>query len=335
MATIGDNYPTLLDMANALNPNGTIAEVAEMLSKVNPILDHIPWKEANDGTTHKVTSRTFLPTPKWRRHNEGILPSKSRKETGREVCGMMADYSKVDCALARRARDPKAFRKSEDDAKIAGFNLELARSIFYESAASNPERITGLAPRFASTSGIAGSQIVKADPTASGNDQTSIWLIGWGPQTVYGIYPQNSIGGMDIRDMGERPVQDPNGVTGAEFQAYVTYFEWQCGLVVHDWRYVSRIANIDTSAWKADLSAGADLVLAMDDAITALQETTTVRPVFYMNRQTQGMLNKQLKKREGSFLQWLTTTGGRRLAHYNDIPIVVVDAISNAESVVS
>lgn len=333
MATIGTLYPNLVDIAQGLNPDGSIAEVAEILAKANPILDDLPWKPANDGTSHKVTSRLALVTPTWRRYNEGVRPTKSRKQVAIETCGMMADYSKVDVALAKLSGSPDTYRKSEDDAKVASFNLEFARALFYESTATNPQRIYGLAPRFGSTTGQGGSQVVKADASASGNDQTSIWLVGWGPNTVYGIYPRGSMAGLDIRDQGEMPIDDGSG-TGAEFQAYVTYFEWQCGLVVHDWRYVVRIANIDTSAWKADLSAGADLVLTLDDAIAALFDKTSVQPVLYMNRQAFAMYNKQLKKAGNNLIEYLERGGGL-IPHYQGIPIRVTDAITNTESVVS
>jgi GTP-binding protein EngB required for normal cell division len=35
--------------------------------------------------------------------------------------------------------------------------------------------------------------------------------------------------------------------TGARYQAYRTHYQWKNGLVVKDWRYAVRIANVDVS----------------------------------------------------------------------------------------
>ena len=44
--------------------------------------------------------------------------------------------------------------------------------------------------------------------------------------------------------MGEWPVTDSAGNT---YQAYRDHFKWEIGLVLRDWRYVARIANIDVT----------------------------------------------------------------------------------------
>jgi hypothetical protein len=72
----------------------------------------------------------------------------------------------------------------------------------------------------------------------------------------------------------------------------------------------------------------------MQDAISKIYNLDVVRPVFYMNRATYAMLNKQLVVRQANWLEWLDQ-GGRRIPAYMGIPIKYVDAITSTESVVS
>ena len=329
MATIGNSYPTLTDMAKRTNPNGAIDKVVESLSKKNPILDDIVWKEGNLTDGDRFTSRSALPSLTWRRYNQGITPSKSKTDQYDEKAGMLEGLSKVDDGLAELNGNKAAFRADEDSAFVQAYGLEVARAIFYESITTNPDRMHGLATRLNATSGNPfAEQIIKADPTASGADQTSIWMICWSPDTAYMFYPKGTKAGMQHTDMGLQLTEDADG---KEFPAWVTHWKWRCGLAVKDGRYVVRIANIDTSAWKADLSAGADIPMAMVDAVAAVPELTTVEPVFYMNKKAFGMFNKQLMKSSNNFLEWVDR-GGRRVATFLGVTIRIVDAITNSES---
>jgi len=50
--------------------------------------------------------------------------------------------------------------------------------------------------------------------------------------------------GLQQEDIGVQWVED--GITtGAKYPAYETYFRWDCGLAVPDWRYVVRGVNVD------------------------------------------------------------------------------------------
>lgn len=337
MGTISSSFPTLVDVTKRLDPNGGIAYIAEVLSKYNPILEDMAWVEGNLPTGHRYTARAALPGLTWRRFNQGVDPTTSKTEQYDEPCGMLEGYSKVDVDLAKLNGNEAAFRLSEDQAFIQAMNVEVATGLFYHSVGTAPEKFTGLTPRLNSTTTnditnpMAVSQLVTGDATASGNDQTSIWLIGWSPETVFGIYPKGSVGGLQSEDLGRQLVLDANN---KQFLAWVTRWQWKLGLCVRDFRYVSRCCNIDTSAWKEDLSAGADLALRMQDMIASIYSLENCRPVFYMNRATFNMLNKQLVKRQANWLEWLDA-GGRRIPAYMGIPIKYVDAITSTEAVVS
>jgi hypothetical protein len=332
MATVGNTFPTMLDIAKRMDPDGGIANIVESMVKYNPILEDIAWQEGNLPTGHRYTSRTALPSLSWRRFNQGVPRSKSITEQNDETVGMLEGFSQVDEDLADLNGNNVAFRASEDTAFLQSMNLEVATGLFYHSVVNTPEKFQGLTPRFNATAGNpAAGQIIKADAAASGADQTSIWLVGWSSNTVFGIFPKGSRAGLRQEDLGKQLVQDG---AGNNYVAYTTKWQWKMGLVVRDWRYLVRICNIDTSNIKADLSTGADLVLSMLDAYAAVFEMNTVNPVYYMNRATYSMLNKQLVKKGTANLLEYIDRGGRRIPSFYGIPIRIVDAVTNNESVV-
>ncbi len=347
MAAIGNTGQTLLDLINSTNPDGSIAQVVEALQKRNPILQDIPVKKGNLPTGDKFTSRTALPSPTYRKFNQGVKRTKSAREQITEGCAQLEAYSQVDCGLADISPNPGAYRATEDQAFLQGFNIEVSQGVFYNSTTGGtPEKFHGLTPRMNATAGNpAAGQIIKGDAAASGADQTSIWLVGWGLDTVCGITPSNSgDAGFKTEDLGKQLVPDENGDT---FTAWVTHYKWLFGLEVKDYRYLVRGCNIDTSNWRADLSAGTDIAALMADMVSALYDTQSVMPRFYMTRQAAAMLNKQCLKRGGNdFLGWidsktmggsLTGQGGYgtvMIPTFLGIPVRVVDALTNTESVV-
>lgn len=341
MAAIGTLFPTLTDLAKKQDPSGGIASVVELLAKKNAFMQDLAFVQGNLPTGHRFSARTALPSPTWRKLNQGILPSKSQVDVYEESCGMLEGLSKVDCALAELGGNPAGFRADEDNAFAAGFGLEIASALLYSSTqggtlagyTGGPEKIMGLTPRFNATSGNpAANQIIKADSGATGAVQTSIWLVGWSPTTVYGIYPKNTVAGYRSEDLGKQLTKDSGG--SAEFTAFVTHHKWSLGLAVQDYRYVARICNIDTGRWKADVSAGADLAASMMDAIASIYDIASVQPVFYMNRATFAMFNKQLKAKTVNWLEYVER-GGQLVPHFLGVPIRIADALAATEAVVS
>jgi hypothetical protein len=343
MATIGNTFPTLFDVVKRLDPQGSVAQIAEVLTRYLPMLEDMTWAEGNLPTGHRFTSRTGLPTLTWRRFNQGLDPVKSTTDQFDEVVGMLEGYSKVDVDLAKLNGNEAAFRLSEDKAFIQGMNIQVANALMYASVVATPEQITGFTPRLNQITGNVDpsvNQIVNCSGV-SANVQTSIWLVGWSPETVFGIFPKGSVGGIQTEDLGRQLVLDANN---KQFLAYVTRWQWKLGLCVKDYRFVVRACNIDTGTLTSTFTSGtfgsgADLAMRMLDMIAKMYNIDTVRPVFYMNRAAFSMLNKQLVARQANWLEWLdgseSGTPGKRIPSFFGIPIKYVDSILNTEAVVS
>lgn len=332
MATITSaNWPTLAEVIKRTEPDGNISKIAEMLTQKNEILTDMPWVECNDGTSHKTTVRNGLPSAAWRALNYGVPSSKSATTRVQETTGMLETYAKIDLALANLNGNSAAWRMSEETAFREAMNQQLASTLFYGDTGTNPERFLGLAPRFSSLTAENARNIIRADSGASGSDQTSVYLIVWGDQTVHGLYPKGSPGGLQVRDLGEDTAVDG---AGGEYQILRTHYKWDCGLSVRDWRYVVRVCNIDVGNLTKTGATGSDLIDALTLALEAVEDLTSGTPVFYANRTVTSFLRRQIVNKVAASTLSMQEVGGRRVLDFDGVPVRRTDALLNTEAVV-
>lgn len=333
MATLNQTKNTLLDVAKRLDPNGKIAKIAELLSQDNGILDDVPFKEANEMTSHTTTVRTGLPTVYWRLLNAGVQPSKSTTAQIKEGMGMLEAWSVCDVKLAKMSGNEKEYRLSEAKAFIEAMRQEAAQTMFYGNSSTAPEEFNGLAIRYSSLSAPNAQNIISGSGT--GSDQTSIWLICWGEQTVHGIYPKGSKAGLDHIDHGLQIEQNASGVTGAQLEVYKDKFSWDMGIALKDWRYAVRICNIDVPNLVAN-SSPADLTNLMIKATHRIPNKNMGKCVFYMNRTAFQFLD--LQRRDdviaGGGLDY-ANIDGKAVYSFRGIPVKIEDAIIETEAQVS
>lgn len=336
MATLGNSVSTLIDWAKKLDPDGKVAEIVELLAQTNEILMDMLFMEGNLPTGHRTTVRTGLPTVAWRLLNNGIVPSKSRTAQIDEACGILEAWCEVDVALAKLNGNEAAFRLSEAQAFIEAMNIEMAAVLFYGNSAVNPEKFTGLSPRYSAISGAANaSHVLSAG--GSGSDNSSIWLVSWGAQTCHGIFPKGSKAGLQHFDHGEQTVQaaSTGGVGTARMRAYQDQWIWNVGIALKDWRYVVRGCNIDISNLIAQSSA-ADLVKLMIKMSHRIPFIKLGKPVFYMNRTSFEFLDIQRRDDVGAGGQLsYEVVDGMRTPFFRGIPIRVCDALLETEAAVS
>jgi hypothetical protein len=329
MAGVGNTFPTLLDLSSRME-NGSVAkQIIELLAPKNEVLDDIPWLECNDGSGHITTVRTGLPSGTWRKFNYGVNQEKSTTAQIRDTTGMLQSYSTIDAKLVQRAKDPAAFRKTEDMAQLQGLTKTFMDQ-FIQGTSANPERFVGLMERFNDRTGPENAENILTGGGA-GADNTSIWLCVFGETSVHGIYPSGSQAGLMQKDLGEQTVYDSNN---DPYQAFRTLFGWDCGLTVRDWRQVVRIANIDVSDLTKDASAGADLLDLMVQALELVHDMGAGRPAFLMNRTIKSFLRRQMLNKDNALIR-MDEMAGKPVLSFGGVPCRRVDAILNSEAVVA
>jgi hypothetical protein len=203
----------------------------------------------------------------------------------------------------------------------------MAEALFYGNTSENPERFLGLSPRFNTLDQKkAPSAVNVIDAGGTGSKLTSIWLIAWGNQTVFGIYPKGDKAGFEHKDLGEVTLQDERG---AQYQGYRTHYKWAIGLVVKDWRYVVRIANVDLATITDD-----KLIELMIQASELLPDQRLGRPVFYMNRRVRTKLRTAMLNKHNVQLT-PETVAGKKVTSFDEIPVKRCDALKLEEAKVA
>ncbi|MFL6728053.1 MAG: major capsid protein [Sphingomicrobium sp.] len=341
MAVQGSGVTTLMDVLTELAPDGKQLDIAEILTLQNPMLEDIHWEAGNMVTGHKDGARTSLPTPSFRALNAGVPVTKPGSTQIEETCALLEDFSQVDRELALLAGDVNAYRLKQAKPHVQGMSNKMATTLFYGNALANPLEFTGVANRLntkVTTTNKAAANVIDAGGT--GSDLRSIWLIGWGPDTVFGIYPKNTTGGLQHEDAtngtgdqiaGAPPATVLTDASGNMYMGYRDHWVWRCGLFVKDWRYLVRIANIDLTALTITGASGPLLEDLMVQAAEQIESLDGVNAVFYVPRAVRAFFRRQLLQRKNQFLSW-DEIGGKRIMSFNEVPVRRTDALNVSET---
>ena len=175
------------------------------------------------------------------------------------------------------------------------------------------------------TTAETGGQITLAG--GSGNDQTDIWFVAWGPKAASLFFGKNGTGGLQAQDLGEQTLDRYND--GNLQQCAVTYFKWDVGLMVEDYRAVARVANVDTG------TVPSDIINFMTDAYFDLPNFMRMkRVVIYCNRWLVATLTKQARISTNNNLT-MENWEGTEIVHFMGIPIIQTDTITNTGTAIS
>lgn len=339
MSTLGTSRPTILDVARLTDPKGNIANFADIISQYNDIMDDIPWYEGNLSTGNNTTVSTSYSSPTLRALNAGVSPTKSTTSQINDACAIFEDRSRIDINVANLNGNAAAFRAAQDKLKMAGFGVTLAENFIYGSSADNPLEFNGFASRYFSLGSTYTTSSQLIDAGGTGVDNTSIYLVNWGENKVFGTYPRGSKAGLQVEDLGIRDIM-LNTTTGETLRAYETWMQWMCGLVVADYRNVVRICNIDvsnlnTASDSSDTSA--NIMKYMSQALDLLPPDANGTPVFYMRRPTRAMLRIKMQDKSNLFLkdEQLVNANAitrRPILTFQGVPCRAVDQILATEA---
>ena len=339
--------PNLVDWAQMQDPDGAIADLANMLAQCNDVLKDMIWQEGNLPLGHQISATVGLPQGTWRGNNQGVASSKPLVQQARFAIGELVDYSMVDKSEAVLNGNVAKFRWNQDQTHIQGLSQQVATAMFYSNEAITPSQFTGFSPYYNTVStslAQSAKNVIDAGGTASAN--ASMWLVGWGDNTCFGIFPKGSQAGLVYEDKGDvTPLYDSNG---NRFEGYTSYFCWKVGLAVKNWQYNVRICNIDTTTAGLQGTAPPDLNVLMSAAanlpptstrrasgITSVDSPADPMPgvnqAWYCNRTVKTALEVQAI-RDKNVLIGMKEYAGEPVLMWRDIPVRVVDALLNTES---
>lgn len=334
-----------IELLRRIDPNGRAADIAEILNETNEVLQDITFKEGNLPTGDQQTIRTGLPEVYWRQLNRGVPASHSTVASVTETCAEMAARSQLDTGVAELNGLTAAFRSQEEAPFIETMGQKLSSTIWYGDARKTAEGFTGFATRYSTLSeGKAKCAKNVIDCGGTGDKLTSIYIVGWG-DNVYCPYPKGSKMGLQADDLGVQLVDDD---LGNKFQAYVTMYKWKVGLMVRDWRYVVRLANINpddlfngTGIGNGDLKSAnsSNLLLKIEQGLMKIPSGGRKNLVMYMNGDVHAGLNIVSARTNMNVIEFQTGTDkyGKQGAWstFKGIPMRQCDTIVNTEKQVA
>jgi hypothetical protein len=221
----------------------------------------------------------------------------------------------------------------------------MESTLFYGSLSNNPGSFNGLSTRFNNLESYPnGDQSWQPNVwnggAATGN-VTSLWLIEFNQDSVYGIYPPNTPAGLSTRDLGEvtKELSAATGATGLNYMYQVlrTMLRWYMGMQVADERCVQRIANINPTALASN-DFDENILIEAKNWLPRGGETAGT--AIFVNRalKTQIDIRAVSQKINTYFTPPANGTMdvfGKAVTHFQGIPIYTAEKILSTETVVS
>lgn len=362
MAKVNSEFLTMLDVMTQ-GKERVASNIVDLTRQMNPIVEDAPAIACNKGKYHETTIKTGLPTVTWAKIYKGVPTSKARYQSITHTTGEVESAVEVDRRIIDDVANYTEFaamsgnkkKKAVDGRKVQLFEneqishaeamtQEVARALFYENQTTNPERITGLSAFFNDpTSGAEGaSQIITASNKANNSplSHTSMWYCTWHPQTGHLIYPsgESSKGGFSSGKVEKEFSFDEDG---DKYRVYRRDMRWKTGLVIKDFRYFGRIANINVSTLdkgKGETLTGTDL----DDLMTEMHYRTFGRRMakgkscIYCNTTLLMFLDYQVRNSTKNLYLRMNETAqnGKEVLTHRMKPIKETDRLLNTEAAI-
>jgi hypothetical protein len=328
-----------------MDPTGKIAVIANLLSQTNELLDDAVFIKANGKTFHRVSINVGLPEVYWTQVNVGTPPSKAKYATVDEGIGLLEARAETDIRAAAMSGNVNRYRMQQSLTHMEAMNQEMATTMFYGDTGVTSSAFVGLSGRYTNISSAPNSANVLTCSGSTAAQQTSVWLVGWGPETVFCTYPEGSIAGLHHRNLGE---QTAYFADGTRMQVYSDIFNWSNGIVVKDWRYAVRICNIDlvplsnlsqaSALNDQSPSSTVNVLHRMASAISRIPNLGMCRPAFYMNRTVHTALMRIAMEKSSGVLRINEAVSQfgtpRAYLSFMGIPIRRCDALLTTEDVV-
>jgi len=326
MSTLANKRLTMVELAHRKDPDGSLAAIAEVLTEDNEIWYDIPWAEANDTYSHKVTRRASEPSGTWVGISEGPAIESSKTVEAVETLGILESRSENDVKLIDAFPDPIQARNDEAMSFVDGLSKTFIETLIYGNIGTTVRSFNGFFTRLSS---LATTTNV-LDGGGDGSDTCSILVVQWGLNKIWCAYPKGHANfGVDHEDVGIESVVDINGTN--KFRAYVDLFKINGGLVVKDTRCYGRIANIE--------STGTTNLFDEDDLIRLLNRMPSrgAGAVIYMNETL--LTQAEIRLKDKTNVNWMPGKGeglaGEPFMYFRGNPVRKVDQMTITETVIT
>jgi hypothetical protein len=332
---------SLQELRRRETPDGKLAELIDVISEENRVLEYMTWIEANNGFYHEDTRVATEPTGNNRALDEGVVKEAGVTEPITERTMELASISEVDDKKYRASPNPDGFRLQEDGLFLKGMTKTLVGDFFDGNRGTDPREIDGINNRSDYNTLSSDYTYDNADGNASSTaNKTSVYFFQFGHKKLNMIYPRNNpMGGgtlpIKMEDFGKSIINQSGTSETKKYPAWQTWFSADFGIFIHDPRCIKRIVNISTSnidgvddfAWHED---------SMIDASGDL-EYNGEGTVICVNRTLLAQARKRANEKGNAFYTQTVVEGpfARPVLFWDGIPIVRVDQITNTQATIT
>ena len=341
-------YSTLTDILSNYSSADAAARFVlpkRVLDRMTPLVKMLPLKASNNILSNIATRTDSLPVASTRRFNEGIQATASKNIPINDPIALFEDYSEVDKDLWEIQNDPNAWRADQDMNHIEGLFQLMESMLLYGSLAVNPGAFNGLSTRFNNLTSLPNGDATWKPNVwnggASTGSTTSAWMIEFGDDSVYGIYPPNTPAGLSVRDLGEVTKELASGTTAVGmnylYQVLRTMLRWYLGIQIADERAVQRIANINPTALSSNNFDENVFIEAKNWLPRAGEAPGTV---ILVNRDLKTQIDIRAVSQKINTYFTPPSNGsmdvfGKAVTRFQNIPIYTAEKILSTESVVT
>jgi len=325
---------TLPEIMRTRAPDGSHMAAVDVLSEKMPLIEEGYWERANGDTTHEIVQMTSEPTGTLVRYNEGTPTSAATTKTVVENLARLEDRLQIDVRILEKAPDPVAYRMEREKAHFRGLVKTFHNIMFtkngYGDMGTDLKGINGLGKRY----GALAANSVVTNGATTGATHSSIWMIKWGVNGAYNIYPKTMDRMMRQTDMKVQPAFDASGY---RYEVVMTKFEWEFGLGIADPRAVKRLCNIAASGNNSFWEDGTNAAKGENNLIDLIEtfpmgDTSGV--VIYCGPTMMAQFRKRLNSKGNLYFNTEDVWGRPQLT-FQGIPIVRVDTLTAGESQIS
>ena len=329
--------------------NQKLLKIINAISITNNLMPYAQWTECNNGRTYTGARRTTRITGTWVDYDEGAAGGVTTTEPYEEPTSTLVHTFVIDKNRKADAPDPMKFVNDEIEMEMRDLQKQSMDAFFYGNRATDTsfagKMVNGLSYRTdyntLSSSYVYDNAGGLASATAN---KTSLWVLSFGPNKFEMTYPRGSA-------PGDRQPKDPDAMgwgimmeklnkdtaedgSGNTYRADNIWFQQRWGMVIHDPRYLARIANISTTNIdeEDDFSFNEDYVI---DAITNIPNKYKTDVVVCGNANMEAQIWKAVKNSGSRQFTEGVDAFGEPVPKICTLPFVRCDSIVSTEATVS
>ena len=330
---------TLPEVLRSKAPDGSHMVAIDVLSQPLPLMEEGYWVQANDETSHQFLRMTSEPVGSMVGYNEGAAFEAATTVPVTEQIGRMESNLRIDIRILKKAPDPIKYRYERERATFRGMVKRFEKIIFSKNLSiggvDTPQgdqtidvkTINGLGVRM---NKLVANKVV-SNGASSGSDLGSIWIVKWGPDGLFFIYPRSGMRTIEIDDLKEQVVYDS---ASRPFRAVMTNFGWEFGLGIGDDRNIKRLCNIASSGNNSFWADGTDAAKGENnliDLLEAMPGGDLNGVVMYAGPKIIAQIRKRLNTKSNLYFSE-ETVWNRKMLTFQGVPIIRVDSLTNDES---